>query len=89
MTIASFLFGMLVSSLYGTLFHLVRGGGFSRLLLYLILAWVGFWIGQVLADFLGWTFISIGPLHLGMATISSLIFMLVGYWLSLVDKQDE
>jgi hypothetical protein len=50
---------------------------------------VGFWIGQVLADFLGWTFISIGPLHLGMATISSLIFMLVDYWLSLVDKQDE
>jgi uncharacterized membrane protein YeaQ/YmgE (transglycosylase-associated protein family) len=89
MTLASFLFGMLLSSLYGTLFHLVRGGGFGRLLLYIILAWVGFWAGQALASFLGWTFISVGPLHLAMATLFSLIFLVVGYWLSLVDTQGK
>lgn len=85
MTIPSFLFGILISSLYGALFHLLRGGGLGRLLLYVILAWAGFWAGQYLAGQIGWTFLSLGPLHLGMATLGSLVFLGIGYWLSLIE----
>jgi hypothetical protein len=86
MTLPAILLGLLISTLYGALFHLWRGGGFGRLILYLFLAWLGFWSGQALASSLGWTFLSIGQLHLGMATITCFLFLFVGYWLSLIDR---
>jgi hypothetical protein len=38
--------------------------------------------GQILGESLGLTFARLGPLHLGLATIGSLAFLLVGHWLS-------
>lgn len=84
MSYPTLIFGILASTLYGAVFHLLRGGGAGRLLLYLFLGWAGFWLGQFIAGQFGWTFVSLGPLHLGMATITSLAFLLVGHWLSLV-----
>lgn len=89
MTIPTLLFGFLLSTLYGAVFHFWRGGNAGRLLLYLTLAWAGFWIGQVAAGMLGWTFLSLGALHVGMATICSLIFLGLGYWLSLLEVERE
>ena len=89
MTLPALLIGFLVSSLYGAAFHLWRNGGLKRLFLYLILSWVGFWTGQVLATFLGWEFAAYGPLNLGMATIGSIIFLFVGHWLSLIEVDRE
>jgi hypothetical protein len=85
MSLPSFLFGFLISTLYGSAFHFWRGGGLGRLALYILLAWAGFWAGQFLAGRMGWTFGSLGPLHLGMATLVSLAFLALGYWLSLVE----
>jgi hypothetical protein len=87
MTYPSLLFGMLISTIYGTLFHLWRGGGLGRLLLYLILGWAGFWVGHSLAAYLGWEFDRIGPLHVGAGTAASFIFLAAGYWLSLVEVE--
>jgi len=87
MTIPAFVFGVIISSLYGAAFHLWRDGGIGRLILYLFLSWLGFWVGHFLADRLGWTFGSVGPLHIGLATISSLLFLFIGYWLSKVEVQ--
>jgi hypothetical protein len=87
MTIPSLVFGFVISSLYGAGFHLIRGGGLGRLILYLILGWLGFWIGHYLAGQLDWTFASVGPLHLGMATLSSILCLVAGHWLSLVEVQ--
>jgi hypothetical protein len=84
MTIPSVLYGILFSTMYGAIFHLWKGGKFSRLLLYILLSWAGFWIGHILASLLGWTFLSIGPLHLGLATLFSALFLFVGHWLSLI-----
>ena len=81
------LLGFLISTLYGAAFHLWRGGGIGRLIFYLILAWCGFWAGQLLASQLGLTLWSVGSLHLGIATFFSLLFLAVGYWLSLIDKE--
>lgn len=87
MTIPSLLFGLLVATLMGASFHLWKGGSFGRLLLYLILAWVGFWAGHVLGNNLGWTFGSIGPLRFGMAILVGIVTIFVGYWLSLVNQE--
>ena len=85
MTIPAFIFGILLSTLYGVAFHLLFGGGPVRLILYILLSWSGFWIGHTLAAGLGITFGSLGPLHLVIATLGSLVFLLLGYWLSLVE----
>ncbi len=87
MTIPAFLLGLIISTLIGAAFHLWRGGSLGKLMFYLLLGWAGFWIGHFLAGQLGWTFLSIGPLHLGMATILSIIFLISGYWLSLIEVQ--
>jgi len=62
MTLPAFLFGVLVSTLMGAVFHLWKDGGLGRLLIYVILAWIGFWAGHILGVSMGWTFLSIGPL---------------------------
>jgi hypothetical protein len=87
MTLPTILIGMLISTLYGVLFHLWRGGSVGRLIFYLFLAWAGFWIGQFLALQLGWTFLSVGSLHLGLASVLCGVFLFAGYWLSLVQVQ--
>ncbi|RMF50969.1 MAG: hypothetical protein D6755_00400 [Anaerolineae bacterium] len=82
MTLPAFLFFSLLGLLYGALFHLWRGGNAGLLLLYLLLAWSGFWIGHAAGAMLDWTFWRVGPVNLGMATLTSLIFLLLGHWLS-------
>ncbi len=87
MTIPALILGIILSSLFGAAFHLWRGGSLGRLILYLILSWSGFWIGQFLATRLGFSFVNIGPLHLGIATIGSMFFLAIGYWLSQGDTE--
>jgi uncharacterized membrane protein YeaQ/YmgE (transglycosylase-associated protein family) len=87
MTIPALILGIIVSSLYGAAFHLWRGGSLGRLILYLILSWAGFWIGQFLATRIGFSFVNVGPLHLGIATIGSILFLAIGYWLSQGDTE--
>ena len=86
MTIPSIIIGIVISSLYGVAFHLWRGGGLGRLILYVVLAWIGFWIGHIIGNSQGWTFVSLGPLRLGAATVGSIITLGFGYWLSLVER---
>jgi hypothetical protein len=83
MTIQTLLLGFLIATLYGAGFHLYRGGKIWRLGLYLIFAWVGFWGGHLLGNVLGWTFLRIGTLNLGMATLICIAVLFGGYWLSL------
>jgi hypothetical protein len=85
MTFPALIFGILLSSAYGTAFHFWKGGSLKRLLLYVVLAWVGFWAGHVLGTVLKWTFAAVGPINAGMATLVSAIFLFVGEWLSRVE----
>jgi len=85
MTTPVLLFGIVISTLLGAAFHLWRGGGAGKLLLYLLLGWLGFWGGHIAGNLLGWTFGSIGQLRLGMAILTGVVFLGVGHWLSLVD----
>lgn len=88
MTAPALLIGFVIASIYGSAFHLWRGGQMARLLVYLVLGWAGFWAGHFLGEYLGWHFLGLGPLNMGVATIGSAIFLLVGHWLSLVDGKN-
>jgi hypothetical protein len=83
MTLPTLVFGGLIATLYGAIFHLVRGGGIGRMIVYIILSWAGFWSGHLLAERLNWDFLNIGTLHLGIATVSSFVIMILGHWVFL------
>jgi hypothetical protein len=85
MTIPSLLLGFIIATLLGTLFHLWRGGGAGRLLLYLLLSWGGFLTGHLVASFFELTFDKLGPLHIGSASFGSILLLFFGNWLSLVE----
>jgi hypothetical protein len=73
MTLPALLFAFLISSLYGVLYHIIRNGGPNRLMVYLVLAWVGFAGGHLLGAWRGWVFVPIGPLNFGLASLGSLL----------------
>ncbi len=85
MTVPALLFGILVSTLMGAALHLITGGRPWKLVLFIILAWIGFWLGNYIGGKLGMEFLMIGPLYFGAALVVAAIFLLVGYWLSRID----
>ncbi len=87
MTTPSLLFALLVAAFYGALYHLIRGGGFWRLIFNLGLSALGFAAGHWVALWFGWQFIPLGSLNLGTASIGSLIFLVGGDWLSRIEVQ--
>ncbi len=85
MTLPAILFGIVLSTVYGTAFHFWKGGSLNRLVLYVILSWLGFWIGHIVGGAIGWSFAAAGPINAGMATLGSVTFLVVGEWLSRVE----
>jgi hypothetical protein len=88
MTLPSVLFGFLLASLLGSLFHLWKGGKFGRLILYLFLAWIGFWLGHLAGSWLNIGLGRVGPLNLLTALIGCVALLWAGYWISLVKPQE-
>ena len=85
MTIPAIFFGVILSTAFGTAFHFLKGGSLNKLLLYIILAWAGFWAGHFLGAAIGWSFAAVGPINTGMATLGSLLVLLVGDWLGRIE----
>ena len=82
MTIQNFIFGSIISIFFGSLFHFWRRGGGGKLLVYLLLAFAGFWAGHFLGSVIEIDFLILGPLNLGLAIISSIIALFLGQYLS-------
>ena len=82
MTIPTLVFALVIALLYGSLYHLLRGGSFWRLALYLVLSMIGFAIGHLVGLWQGWIFVPLGSLNLGMSTLGSLAILLLGDWLN-------
>ena len=82
MTIPSLIFALLIASLYGVLYHLVRDGGLGRLLLFLIFGWAGFALGHLLGIWQGWVLLPVGELNLGLSTLGSLVLLVLVDWIS-------
>jgi len=87
MNLPNLLLGFVISTLYGALFHFWKGGSIYRLILLLVLAGLGFWVGHFVGGFLNLSFWTVGILNIGMATLGSAVFLFVGNWLSLIDVQ--
>ena len=85
MTFPTIAFGLLVAGLYGALFHFAVKGSFLRLFLYLILSLLGFWAGHFAGGWLGINFWMIGALRMAAASLGSILFLLLGHWLSQVN----
>ena len=77
MTIPSMIFALLIASLYGALYHLIRGGGPGRIFSNLLFSWLGFALGHFVGIWQEWVLIPIGQLNFGLSTLGGLI-MLVG-----------
>ena len=89
MTLPTLLFALLISLLYGALYHLLRDGGFWRLIFYLILSVLGFAAGYFVGYWFGLLLIPIGSMDLGSASLGSLIFLVGGDWLSRIEVNPE
>jgi hypothetical protein len=87
MTLPAVIFGFFAATLYGGVMHLWKDGGMGKLLLYLVLSWIGFFIGQITASKLGWSIVDIGPLHFGIASLGSILLLGFGHWLSLIQVE--
>jgi hypothetical protein len=85
MTFPAIVFGIVLSTAFGTAFHFVKGGSLFRLFLYIFLSWMGFLAGHFIGAALDWSFAAVGPLNAGMATIGSFVFLFVGEWLGRVE----
>jgi hypothetical protein len=85
MTFPAIVFGIVLSTVYGTAFHFLKGGSLFRLFLYVILSWLGFWSGHFVGGALGWNFAAVGQINAGMATLGSAVFLFFGEWLSRVE----
>ncbi|MBI3159324.1 MAG: hypothetical protein HYZ26_06980 [Chloroflexi bacterium] len=81
MTFPSLLFGALLASLYGAVFHFWQGGGPGRLAGYLIASWAGFWSGHAIAAALGWSIGRLGALNVGIASLGSAVALVLVMWL--------
>ncbi len=89
MTLPSLLLALLITSLCGVLFHIVRGGSGWRLLLYLGLSALGFSLGQWLSLWRGWNIFIFGALDIGWGLIGSMVILILGEWLSHIEARKE
>ncbi len=80
MTFPTIVFTLLIASLYGAVYHLIRDGGPWKLLLYVLFSWIGFWLGQIFGSWLEIRFITVGPLNLGFSTAGSFLVLILGDW---------
>ena len=89
MTFPTFLLALLIALLYGALFHLIRGGGFWRLALNLLLSVIGFALGHWVGVWRGWVLFPLGSLNFGMCSLGSIATLLTGDWLSRLEAGRE
>lgn len=89
MTIPALVFSILVALLYGGIYHLVRNGGFWRLVLFCFLSLIGFALGYLVGVWRGWMLLPIGQINLGLCTIGSLILLFLGDWLTRGNEGQE
>lgn len=89
MTLPAILFSLMIALLYGAAYHLIRDGGFWRLILFLFLSVFGFALGTLVGIWRGWVWIPVGTINLGISTVGSLLILLLGDWLTSFDARQE
>jgi hypothetical protein len=73
MSIHAFLLGLIIATLTAAVFHLLRGGRLRHLVLYIVVAWVSFFIGQVFSESIRWHLLRIGAINIFPAMLATLL----------------
>lgn len=76
-TLPSIALAFVIASLIGLGFYLVFGSGWLRLVIYWLVAVVGFFIGQILTTLLSFSLFPIGSVNLVEATVTCLVALFV------------
>ncbi len=82
-------FSVVLASMYAALFHLWRGKTLKDLLLYWVAALLGFGLGQIIGNSLGFDVLMIGQVHAVEATLISWLFLEVARWLKVPRQSEE
>ena len=89
MTFPALIFALLIASLYGALYHLIRDGGLGRLILFIILSWIGFTLGHFVGLWKEWSLFPIGQINIGISSLGSLILLIMGDWASRIGNAND
>ncbi|MBX3086310.1 MAG: hypothetical protein KF716_32035 [Anaerolineae bacterium] len=81
--------GFILATLYGAVFHLIRGGELRRLALFLLASWLGFGLGQFFGTIGGFKLLSIGQINTFSATLGAWLALLAAHFLTNIPKQPE
>jgi len=65
-------FAFILATFYGAAFHVFAGGDVRRMALFMLAAWSGFALGQMLAVTLALDILVVGVLHVGPASLCAL-----------------
>ena len=72
---------LILSVIYGALFHLIRGKGWRDLFAFILLALIGFLFGQLAGIILQLNVFKLGQVHIVEGTIFAWLAMLAFVWL--------
>ncbi|MCS6871223.1 MAG: hypothetical protein RML95_00905 [Anaerolineae bacterium] len=75
-------FGFLLATLYGALFHVIFGGSARQLALYLLASWLGFAVGQIFGAIFEVNVLAIGVLNTFTATFGAWLALFIARFLS-------
>ncbi|MBI5929291.1 MAG: hypothetical protein HY862_08285 [Chloroflexi bacterium] len=78
----SIVFGFVVATLYGAVFHFISGGDARRLAVFLLASWIGFALGHITGDLLSINLLDIGSLNMLNGTIGSFVALIVARFLT-------
>ena len=73
MTIQGAFLGLVIATLCGLLYHLVRGGPLRRLSLFVATAWVSFFSGHLVGNWIHWSALRLGTVNLPPALVATIL----------------
>ncbi|MCY4464288.1 MAG: hypothetical protein OXE46_01990 [Chloroflexi bacterium] len=77
-----FAFACIIATMYGLAFHVVTGGDARRLVLFVVISWVGFLLGQYIGGSLQLDILRIGTIHLLPATVAAFALLVFAHLLT-------
>jgi hypothetical protein len=86
MTAPALLYSIFLATFLGSIFHFWKGGGGGTLVMNLILAWAGFYLGHMVGASWNIEFLMIGPIYGGFGAAGSVLLLFLGRFLGQLDE---
>jgi hypothetical protein len=74
-----FTFAFIIATTYGAGFHFIMGGDARRLALFLLISWVGFFMGHYIGIAFEINIFNIGALRIVSATVSTFVMLIFAH----------